>query len=112
MLAIIKDMKALLNEFHEYLNKNYKITLKEIIEEYFYDLKYFILDKDEFHNNLCFSDGCYEYINEMYEKLTKIFKDFENSETYKNLSGRKSPKLKPCVFKPLESIFPIHKAQS
>ena len=41
ILAMIKDMKALLNDFHEYLNKNNEVTLKEIIEEYFYDLKYF-----------------------------------------------------------------------
>ena len=39
--GIIKKMKALLNEFHEYLNKNNKITFKEIIKKYFYDLEYF-----------------------------------------------------------------------
>ena len=43
--------------------------------------------------------------NKDFEKLTEIFKDFENSETYKNLSDRKSPKLKPRVSYPLNQYF-------
>ena len=59
------------------------------------------LDKDEFYD-----DDKYK----MYEKVVKIIKDFENSETYKNLydnsdfiyTDGKKPELQPFAFTPLE----------
>ena len=77
------------------------------------------LDKDEFHDKRCCLDanGFYDKdINEIYEKVTKIIKDFENSETlylynyYKfSSTDGKRPVLKPCVFKPFEPILPAYK---
>ena len=93
---LLKDDKKVVDLYVSSLNDDIKSVetleedkLKENVEKLY---EIFCLDadldKDEFHDKKYCSDanGFYDKdINEIYEKVVKIIKDFENSETFKKI---------------------------